>query len=163
MTDQDKTVDKVRTLVAAWRLEHDKGTAILEELETLLAGGVGIGELLKRFEQTFGELWRGRYRSAYVWAYAKDRPSSKRLIKQIGLEELERRAARYLQNSDPFFASKRHPFGLFVATVVQHAAPNDAAELELEGTAPADCRHVPRCASDREHTKTRAAEMRTAF
>lgn len=160
---EPKEIEKVRMLVCAWRVEHDKSTAILEELETILVGGVGIGDLLKHAENTFGLLWKGRYQSAYVWNYAKDRAQLKRLIKTLGPAEVDLRMARYIRNADPFFASKRHPFGLFVATVVQHAAPNDSpqASEDLELSAPVvDCRHMPPCASDRVHTKRRAAEMR---
>lgn len=159
----DKEIDRTRVLIAAFRAEHDKTTAILEELEILLTGGVGIAEKLKEAEGTYSELWAGRYRSAYVWNWAKDRAQTKRLIKLLGVEELKARMARYLQNTDQFFTSRRHPYGLFVATIVQHARANDEempGDLALESPV-ADCKHMPPCASDREHTKRRAADMRS--
>lgn len=158
----DKEIERTRTLIAAFRVEHDKTAAILEELEILLTGGTGIAEKLKEAEGTYSELWAGRYRSAYIWAYQKDRPHTKRLIKLLGVEELKARMARYLQNTDVFFTSRRHPYGLFVSTIVQHARANDqpmAGDLELMPNV-YDCRHDPPCKSDQEHTKRRAAEMR---
>lgn len=156
----DKEQERVRTLIGAWRVEHDRQTGILEELETLLTGGVGIAEKLKDAEGAYVELYSARYRSAYVWSYAKDRPQMKRLIKLLGLEELKARMGRYLQNSDTFFTSRRHPFGLFVHSIVQFAG--EAATVgDLELSAPvADCKHAPACRTDQEHTRKRSAEMR---
>lgn len=150
-------------MVGAWRVEHDRASGILEELEILLQGGVGIAEKLKEAEGVYVELYSARYRGTYVWQYAKDRPQMKRLIKLLGMEELKARMARYIQNTDTFFTSRRHPFGLFVSTIVQHARANDqplAGELALDGGAVADCKHVPPCQSDQEHTRRRSAEMR---
>lgn len=131
---------KVRNLITRFRELHDQQQAILEELDTLLAGGPGIGEVLKRIQAHYSDAWRVRYRSPYSFQFQKDVPHMKRLIKQLGVEELEMRIVSYLRNGDPYYVRARHPFGLFVSTINQHASAGDAGgelELELENEAAA--------------------------
>lgn len=154
-------LDKARGLVVAFREHHEKAGRLLEELEALLGGKAGIGTLLKAAQAHYGAAWSQRYGSAYVWAYAKDGAQLKRLIQALGVVEVNARATRYLANNDPFFATRRHPFGLFVGSIGQHVAPADAAfELEEDGARPTGCRHTPACKTDTEHTRRRSADMR---
>lgn len=153
MADTDKALrEKLTKLVTALREHQAKCYEISEEMNHLLDGGVGIGELLKRLEKAFSTVWCARYQGgtgAYIWTYAKDRPQMKRLIAKLEVEEIERRMARYLANEDAFFLKFRHSFGMFVSTINQHAAPAEARELVP------DCFHIPPCRDDVEHTKRR--------
>ncbi len=131
-------IETLGKLMATQRDYLDKLNAIAGEIETIMGGGVGIAMLLKRLEAHYDTCWSVRYshgqRSYYVWAYVKDRPQMKRLIKMLGVEEIERRMIAYLKNDDPFFVKARHSFGLFVSTVNQHTAESPAAaaaDLEL--------------------------------
>jgi len=162
---EDKALrEKLAKLVASLREHQAKCYEITEEIDHLLGGGVGVGELLRRLELHWGQVWCGRYQlggtlmkgGGYVWNYAKDRPQMKRLLRMLEVEEIERRMNRYLQNNDAFFTKGRHSFGMFVATVNQHAAPADALE------APPGCLHHPPCRDDVEHTKRRQRETNEA-
>jgi hypothetical protein len=154
--------DKVQKLLDAWDELQAKQDAIVDEIRRMLAGGRSIGQLVKYSEDAFGIIWSSVYPGQYVWTYARDRVHMKRLILQLGDEELEARFRRYMQNTDPYFVKARHSFGAFVSSVNQHAAPSTAAALELEGDndRPVGCTHLPACKDDVEHTRWRAREMR---
>lgn len=126
MADEGKaataTLRKLTKLHETWFELAEKMAAVNDEIKNLLAGGPGIGELMKRLEHHFGECWNVRYRGEYVFNFAKDVPQLKRLIAKLGADEVERRMLRYLQNEDPFFMKARHSFGAFVASINQHAA-----------------------------------------
>lgn len=134
MADDSKPLlNKLRALQTKLAELQAQEQAIVEEMGTLLAGGPGIGVLLKRLEQHYSDCWRVRYQSPYAFQHTKDVPQLKRLIKAIGVEELERRMLRYCQNGDSYFIKARHPFGLFVTSINQHASVGSAAgELELD-------------------------------
>jgi len=127
-----------------------------EQLAKVLKGEQAIGDLVKIAASTFSQAWERRYRSPYAFTAFKDVPHLKRLIKQLGIEELARRMQRYLLSHDLFFAKARHSFGVFVATVNQHAeASGDAAlgDFLSDEPAPSDCRHTPPCATQAGCTK----------
>lgn len=84
-----------------------------------------IGDKLKEFQTAFSNAWEVRYREPYQFAFVKDVPQMKRLLKQFTMEQLARRISRYVQNEDPFFRKNRHTFGLFVSTINQHAPEVD--------------------------------------
>lgn len=144
---------------------HERQAAILEELDAILGGRAGTAAKLKLLEKGFDELWSARYaRGAsghYVWSHAKDRANMKTLLRKMDVDEILARAARYLRSEDGFHARNRHSWGLFVSSINQwtaHAPAN--GELELEPVA--DCKHVPPCQSDQEHTRRTLTDMRGA-
>lgn len=125
MVDEAKaTLGKLKTLQAKLLEVQEQERAIVEEMGNLLSGGPGIGEILKRLESHFSKCWQVRYRGAYAFNFAKDVPQLKRLIRLVGVEELERRMLRYLQNDEQFFLKARHSFGAFVSSVNQHTDPD---------------------------------------
>lgn len=137
MADAEKSTEKLVKLLAVQRDLVDKLTAVHEEMDAILAGKAGIGEILKRLEAHYDSVWAVRYAPGetgrYVWQYAKDRPHLKRLVKKLGVDELEIRMVNYLKNPDPYYTKARHPFGLFVASVNTHASEGRAeGELALE-------------------------------
>lgn len=155
------TSEKIRKLLEFAKGRHDQVGEILAEIETLLGGGVGIGEKLKAAYARWIELHATRYPGKYVFVFAKDGPQMKRLIQALGLEELLDRMATYIRDSDPFLTKARHPFGLFVSGVNRYVSEGkDAEALELEAEGVPDCHHVPACKSDAEHTRRKLEEMR---
>lgn len=164
MAEKAKPIDtaKMLKLLEAANDLHAKAGLILEEFDELLSGRAGIATLMKDFERAFDGIWGRRYAGGqtgrYIWRYAADRPHLKKLIKQLGPEEVARRAANYLTNDDPFLVRSRHPFGLFVSGINSYSGGGDVADLEL--SPPIDCRHTPRCSSDQEHTKRQGEERR---
>jgi hypothetical protein len=162
MTDSKMTPAgqaKLARLLAEAKELHGKLGDIHAEIDALLGGGTGIAAQLKQFEAAYDALWCARYAKGetgrYVWTFIRDRPAIKRLIKTLGVEELERRAATYLASSEPFYTQNRHTFSLFVSSINSHARAA-AADFTL---APTGCEHVPACKSDQEHTKRRRLEL----
>src|SRR5437667_12718057 len=100
-------IEKLKGTLAAIHERHTQIAALLEEVETVLGGGLAMSELLKWGERTFSELHGARYPGKYVWQYAKDRPQLKRLILALGTEELGQRMQRYLHNDDECFRQGR--------------------------------------------------------
>lgn len=133
MADEAKaTLGKLTKLHEKWFELAEQMAAINDEIKNLLAGGPGIGEILKRLQRHYSECWAVRYRGDYLFEFKKDVPNLKRLIKNLGVEEVELRMLRYLRNEDPYFMKGRHSFGLFVATINQHAAAGAHVERELQ-------------------------------
>jgi hypothetical protein len=161
MADADKkTLEKLRKLHTALRDLQVKADDITEEIGKLLNGEEGIGEKLKGLERDLSEIWAARYGSAYVWQYVRDRPAMKRLLKNLHDDQIVGRWATYLKDNDPFYVKSRHGFGLFASQVNRFTSPDTPQELELL-EAPADCKHIPRCLSDQDHTRRRAQENRS--
>lgn len=137
MADEAKAATLKKLIALQTKLGEltEQQQAIVEEMGNLLAGGPGIGAILKQVEGHFSKCWRVRYASDYAFAFAKDVPQLKRLIRILGVEELERRMLNYCRNADPYFVKARHSFGLFVTTINQHAdvqAESAGGSLELE-------------------------------
>ena len=148
-------VSAIQKIVALLEQRHKENGALIDEIKRLAGGGPGIGEILKEFYAYWIELWP---HGTYVFTYEKDAPHVKRFVRELGVEELWARALRYLKSTDPFYAEKKHPFPMFVATINKWAAP--AQELELAAP-PTGCTHKPPCKDDVAHTKKRQAEMRS--
>ncbi len=152
---------KIAKLVGALRELQAKQYEVTEEIDRLLNGAAGIGTLLKRVEHTFEDAWATRYHGKYAWAFVKDVPQLKRLLKLLGAEEVERRIGRYIGSEDQFFVRARHSFGIFVHSVNQFADETGApADLDLDAPVVADCHHDPMCRSDQEHTRRKMQDVR---
>jgi hypothetical protein len=157
------TLDKARLtkLLEALKEQHGKTGALIDEINEVLGGGVGMAAKIREFDIAWTMLWQGRYHSPYQFNRTKDMPHVKRLIKAMGVEELVRRATNYLRNDDPFYTRARHAFGVFVASVNTHVG-EPAPTQDFELAAPTGCKHTPPCASDAAHTSRKSAEMRAA-
>lgn len=159
-----KTLEKLRKLYEAQRAAttayREKMDAIAHEVETLLNGGAGVGELLKRLETHYQTVWQARYPGAYMWDWKVDRPNWKRLIQKLSVEELEHRVIAYLRDSDDYYIRARHPFLLFVKNINRFASEEHAASFMLDAPTVADCKHQPPCVSDQEHTRLKMSEMK---
>lgn len=123
---------KLVKLLGVLRDLREKEQAVLDEINDLLGGGVGIGAKLKLLYTRFAEAWHFEYREPYVFNYTKDAPQMKRLIKAMSVEEIDARILSYVQNQDPFFTRSRHSFAMFVATINQHVGLPKAAIDPLE-------------------------------
>jgi len=162
MPEPDKrTSEKLKRLYETLRELQAKTYEVTEELGRLLNGEAGIGKILRELEEALSATWAARHKTPYVWQYTRDRPNLKRLLKLLGgPEPIAARWLNYVWDDDPYLVKARHPFALFVANVNRYADAGTLTDLELEADAPADCRHVPPCATDQQHTRRRAAEMR---
>lgn len=142
-------------LVAVALEENQRQRDVLEELSKLLAGGPGIGDVLRDLYNYWNDLWP--HEGDYVFNFAKDAPNMKRLVKMLTVEELKQRMLIYLKCRDEFYHAKKHPFPMFVATVNNWAgnrAGDDSFNVPVVG-----CLHSPPCRSDQDHTRKRQQEI----
>ena len=151
------TRKKLITLVTTGRDLLEKAEAILQEIDTLCAGGASIGEQLKALQQAWNTAWSTRHGGVYLFTFAKDVPAMKRLLKAFALDDLQVRMVAYMKDEDPFYVRAKHPFGVFAANVNRWVSGQGASALVLP---PVGCAHTPACRSDQEHTQKRQAEMR---
>lgn len=160
--DNKARVTKARKLLALRAEYVEKLAAIDEELLAVLGGGVTMADKVKQFELNYSAAWSGRYQGEYLFNFTKDVPNIKRLLKTFANAELAARALSYVKNNDLFFTRARHPFGTFVTTINQHAGEQLPVEaFELDADVPAiDCKHVPFCRTESEHTARRAADRK---
>ena len=119
MAEANSKVDKgkIVNLIAVARERLSQAGEVLDEVEKLVAGGVGIGARLKVIEHCFEVNWAARYKADYIWNYTKDRAHLKRLLKKLSDGEIMRRMGTYLKEEDPFYVRARHGFNLFVGNV----------------------------------------------
>lgn len=162
---EKQTLEYVGKLVGRLREIQAQTFEVTEEIERVLGGQQRLGDILKDLEHAFDSAWCARYApgrtGAYVWAYVKDRPQMKRLVRMLGVDELKARFIRYMRNDDPFYVKARHPFGSLVSSVNTHAAQGEAAEgFDLADQPPAGCKHSPPCRNDVEHTRRRQQDLR---
>lgn len=158
MANPDKsTLDKVVALVTIQRELLAKVDDITLEIAELCGGRPGVAAKVATLERAWQDVWTVRYGSAYQWAYAKDRPAWKRLLKTLSVDELQARIVSYISNPDPFYLTRRHPFALFVASINSHAGLGTSI---VEFSIPIECRHTPTCKTEQEHTRRRTADMR---
>lgn len=157
-------LDDVQKLATIAREQFTKGLAALDEIDRLMGGGARMAEMLREAERTFDRLWCARYAGGqaghYLWAHMRDRPQLTRLIKALGVGEVQARMRRYIADDDAFYAKSRHPFGLFVSSVNRYAQEqlSPASGFDLSGDV-VGCTHRPPCASDAEHTRRRRTEL----
>ncbi len=135
---------------------------LLDEMDALLGGKAGIGETLRQMEAAFDAAWSTRYAAnesgRYIWNFVQDRAQMKRMIREVGIEDLPRRFVAFIADEDAYLAKHRHQFGLFVRNVNAYARSNGHAfELAPEATG---CTHTPKCQSEQLCTKRGMKEMR---
>lgn len=160
----DKNLTRLRTqmttLLEAAREQHEKLGLALEEMETILGGGVGIGAQMRRLIASWRDLWATRYRGTYSWNGMIDGKALKKLIQEHGADEVEARLASYVKDGGDFLVQNRHPFQVFVRSVNQYAGVRRDREEGFDLQPPADCHHTPRCRTDKTHTDRAGAERR---
>lgn len=158
-SDEGARLAKLAKLIDVQKDLVDKLTLITSEVDELLGGGAGVGAKMKELTVAFETAWAGRYGAerTYVWNGGKDFAAMKRLIRKVGVEDLERRIDTYMRSSEPHHVSARHSFPMFVGCVNSLiAAPLlDGDDVEVIG-----CKHSPPCATDAQHTKKKLAEAR---
>lgn len=156
--DPAKRLAIMDKLLPALREEHARLGTLIDELEACTGGNATIGEKLKDAERHFSQLWEERYHEPYAWVdIPKSRGQLKTLFRKLSPEIVNGRISKYLANNDPFFTDRKHPFGLFVATVNQHVVAHEQSLL----VRPTGCRHDPPCRDQVQHTKKKLAEQTT--
>lgn len=155
----EATLKRLLPLMAKLDELDGQASEVRAEIGKLLRGEPTVGDRLREVEATWDEQWSRRYKTPYMWRWTIDRPATKRLLKQLGPDELKSRMLAYLGNEDAFFRKARHSYGMFVSTINQHVSQSDGDELVLEAGV-ADCRHTPPCRNDGEHSARTLEDLR---
>ena len=155
VTSALKLVEKLITLQAQ---EHD----IARELRTVLGGGPSTADVTSSLIGRYSLLFKERTGSGYR-AAPQDVIQLRGLVKDFGVEEVERRMGAYFYDASDDYARKaRYPFGLFM-TQFNRFAQILPSELQLEPDGPEfDCRHTPRCRDAAAHTLRKIQEQMRA-
>lgn len=150
----------VRKLWADFLKLEAQQREVIDEITKLLAGEQMAGQQQEAVTSHFVAQWKRRYRGEYLWRHAQDMPHVKRLVKQLGVEEVNQRITRYLLAEDDFYKKARHNWGMFVATINTHVGQDDAPaeSFELTGTVEG-CTHTPPCKHAAEHTQRYMREV----
>lgn len=149
------SVERARAVRKLWadylklKAQQDE---VIDEITKLLAGEQTAGQQRAAVTGHFEAQWKRRYRTDYLWRHAQDMPHVKRLVRQLGVEEVNKRITRYLLSEDEYYRKARHAWGMFVASINTHVGPEDAAaEFTLSGGVDG-CQHQPPCKNAAEHT-----------
>lgn len=149
----DPRAKLLRLLDVAQELE-EKLVAVRAEMRALITGEDGIGVKLKHLCRHYSETWETRYGTPYVFAFTKDMPQWKRLLRSMSVEELEARVVSFIRSDDKFYIQTRHAFGVFVKSI------NSLAGLPARGaTAVVGCGHEPTCADGAACTARKYSEL----
>lgn len=101
--------------------KFNEGLKLLHEVDTLNGGGAGIGAKMDAIAEGFSKAWESRYAEPYAWTQnTRDRPAMKRLLHELTVEEIVRRAWVYIADEDSFYVQRRHPFLIFVGSINRH-------------------------------------------
>jgi hypothetical protein len=150
-------LEKAKKLVEVLRELRAKETAVVQELETILAGGAGIGQRLAALRKAFAAAWGTRYSGgSYAWVFGKDDKLAKTLLERFDDGELQARVDRFIRDGDPWVCRQAHAFGVFVSGINRYAVTRPPAELEaLEAG-----ESVSSLESDVDATRRKIAERR---
>lgn len=144
----DRLCDEIEATIAKL---HDQ----VRQLRSAAQGENPVGKAIAAWVSG----WKHCYGADYEPTKA-DTGNIKRLVTKHGAEEVISRLRRYAQNKDQFLVKQRHPLSIFFSQWNTYASGTNGQELELEA-APVDCRHTPRCQTERTCTgKAHAARMR---
>jgi len=128
------TMKRVKALLEELQALREKETALIEEINLQLGGGVGIGQKMRAARADFEDAWALRYRTPYQWQHTKDAPNLKRLVLALGPEEFRARAGRYVKDEDPWLLKNRHPFGVFVSSINRYVVEQPIAQGTFGGS-----------------------------
>lgn len=149
----DPRAKLLRLLDVAQELE-EKLAAVRVEMRALVTGDDGIGDKLKRLCRHYSDTWETRYGTPYVFAFAKDMPQWKRLLRSMSVEELEARVVSFIRSDDRFYIQTRHAFGVFVKSI------NSLAGWPARGAAAlVGCGHEPTCVDGATCTARKHREL----
>ena len=154
-----KTADLLRHI----RATQAKFNEQIDALEAELNQEATPGQQAKQALAAFGRLWQARYQAKYTFNRKVDPAHLKRLVRELGLDDLKVRITAYLQDADPFIVKNRHPLNLFVSRVNVYAPRQVTSTLlSREDALPVGCQHRPPCLSDQDHTRRRLRESKVA-
>lgn len=125
----------------------------VDTIEALLAEEATPGQQAKQVCDYFARKWQDRYRQRYVFPSIPGALKQvKGLLKGLTVEQVQAAIDRFLKSGEAFYVSGRHTFPMFASSINKWTVTGPG-ELFTEARPPADCRHVPPCVDDIEHTR----------
>lgn len=145
---------KILRLLDVSRELAEKQAAVEAEIRSLITGEDGIGVKLKHLCRHYSETWETRYGTPYVFAFAKDTPQWKRLLRSMSVDEIDARILSFIRSDEKFYLQTRHPFAVFVKNI------NSLAGLPSEWKPIATgCVHAPPCTDGAACTARKYTEL----
>ncbi len=138
-------------LFEALRENQAQGYEIVEEIRKALAGEKTLQQTVNQLRAEWLTTWRSRYAGTYAWGGMDNKLLTGILRMKIPPEDIAARMRRFIQDNDPFYVSKSHPFGLFRNAINRYAP--EVSSFALDGGGASGCSHQPPCTSDYEHTQ----------
>lgn len=156
---------KVDAAFRAVQAAYDNFGDKLEALEAVINDEKTSGQVARDLVKHFAELWSVRYgrRKYVVSSWPQAIQSIKGVLRDLDLEDVHIRLARFIASNDPFYVAAYHPLSMFVKCVNKFAGASrdDAAFLSPP---PIDCiregKHHPPCRTEAQHTQRRGTEAR---
>ena len=109
--------------------------SITEELLQLAEGVETTSAKANRAARFFDSTWCSRYAPGtevgYSWTRPRDFQNMRRLVKLLGVDEVQDRIFTFIKSDDAFYTrpGNRHAFGLFVAGINGFASPQRSGAL----------------------------------
>lgn len=135
-TDTKATLIK---LFDALRECREKEDAVLAEIATLLSGGEGIGDKLKRLKVFWCATWQERHHEPFDFDHAKHTAFLKKKLALHAEEIITAKMYSFLMGHEPAAEKARHPFGWFMAGFNSYKGvvhdldqPNESAQKARE-------------------------------
>jgi hypothetical protein len=114
----DPRIKKLAALVGKMAVLADQQAAVLRAMTEALEQPATGPSPVTRALTAFDGHWTAKHGPGrYQFAREKDTNQVKRLIKNLGLEEVERRMGVYFASREQFYVDKKHPFNLFVSQI----------------------------------------------
>ena len=105
---------KLLKLLEALRELDEKRSAIYAEMDTLLAGGEGIGPRLSRLKGQWCEIWTQRHKEKCTFDHVKHTAFLKKKLLTFSEAEIIAKFQSYVTSEEAYYVRARHPFGLFM-------------------------------------------------
>jgi hypothetical protein len=153
-TGLERRLRRAEAILVELAQTHAKMHDQMLDLRRVLAGENPVRAAL----EIWAAHWQERWGAAYTFNRQVDPAAVKRLLTKIRPADLHERMARYMRDADPFIVRNKHPLNIFIGHVNTYAATTNN-EIETASGA-VDCRHLPPCRNDQEHTRRKLADAR---
>lgn len=123
----DVDAGKVTELLLKIRKSREATAALVDELESLLAGEQTPGQIAKLLVDTFRARWStaNRGQTYVVSNYAAALAGMKKLLKDLSRDEILKRIDGYLASRDRFFVEGKHNLSTFISQINRFGSTPD--------------------------------------
>jgi hypothetical protein len=134
---------------------HNRMADLLDDFDAALSKEPTAGQNAKRLLEYFVRHWERRYRGQKMLVNGpKDMATFKRILRQLGVDEVAARIGRYFKGDDRQALNAKHSVGLFALRI------NELVPDVGDPSGPIGCTHTPPCTTDVQHTKRKLDEQK---